>query len=93
MIQDPGQTASLAIIQINIPELTAAEASKHVLCPNICGNGISWIKPTNWNTVEDGYTYCCSIMEFENAFGYNGRFSSGMNRVLFDGSLMPSYLS
>ncbi|KAJ8720967.1 hypothetical protein PYW08_006432 [Mythimna loreyi] len=91
VVQDPAQQASLAIIQVNIPELSEEQALDHVLCPDICGSSISWLEPSNYHNVDDGYTYCCSITEFEKAFGYHNRFSPYMNYVLFDGNRMPDF--
>ncbi|KAH9643686.1 hypothetical protein HF086_001796 [Spodoptera exigua] len=69
VVQDRASDSSIAIVQVNIPELTREEARKHVLCTDICDN-IDWIAGPEWNDVDRGYTYCCSMKEFEKAFGY-----------------------
>ncbi|CAH0663934.1 unnamed protein product [Spodoptera exigua] len=87
VVQDRASDSSIAIVQVNIPELTREEARKHVLCTDICDN-IDWIAGPEWNDVDRGYTYCCSMKEFEKAFGYTRPITS-MKRVLFDASLTP----
>ncbi|KAH9643687.1 hypothetical protein HF086_001797, partial [Spodoptera exigua] len=87
VVQDRASDSSIAIVQVNIPELTREEARKHVLCTDICNN-IDWIAGPEWNDVDRGYTYCCSMKEFEKAFGYTRPITS-MKRVLFDASLIP----
>ncbi|KAF9410132.1 hypothetical protein HW555_010708 [Spodoptera exigua] len=87
VVQDRASDSSIAIVQVNIPELTREEARKHVLCTDICDN-IDWIAGPEWNDVDRGYTFCCSMKEFEKAFGYT-RPITGMKRVLFDASLIP----
>ncbi|KAJ8728637.1 hypothetical protein PYW07_006333 [Mythimna separata] len=91
VVQDPAQQASLAIIQVNIPDLTDTEAESHVLCADICSSSISWLTPDNFHSADDGYIFCCAISDFERAFGYIGRFSPLMNYVLFDGNRMPEF--
>nr|XP_049697507.1 hemicentin-2-like [Helicoverpa armigera] len=93
VVQDPATGESLAIIQVNFPLLDREDASRHILCPDICEN-IDWLRGTNWQNVEDGFTYCCAITEFEKAFGFIDLFSPDMNRVLFSTSLIPeTYLT
>ncbi|KAF9796159.1 hypothetical protein SFRURICE_010168 [Spodoptera frugiperda] len=87
VVQDPVTDSSIAIIQVNIPELTQDEAEKHVLCVDICNN-INWMEGPKWDDVDSGYTYCCNMKEFEKFFGYTRPITS-MKRVLFDASLTP----
>ncbi|XP_013195509.1 hemicentin-1 [Amyelois transitella] len=81
VIQDPSSRASLAIVQINIPDLKPEDAKHHVLCTDICPR-IPWMQGGSWGNVTRGYTYCCAIREFENVFGYRNKFSVGGDGVL-----------
>ncbi|XP_022823576.1 hemicentin-2-like isoform X1 [Spodoptera litura] len=88
VVQDPATDSAIAIIQVNIPEITREEVMKnHVLCSDICNN-IDWLEGPEWNDVDRGYTYCCNMKNFEKAFGYTRPITS-MRRVLFDASLTP----
>ncbi|CAH1634799.1 unnamed protein product [Spodoptera littoralis] len=88
VVQDPATDSAIAIIQVNIPELTREEVKKnYVLCLDICDN-IDWLDGPEWDDVDKGYTYCCNMKDFEKAFGYTRPITS-MRRVLFDASLTP----
>ncbi|KAI5633527.1 immunoglobulin i-set domain-containing protein [Phthorimaea operculella] len=83
VVQDPSTKASLAIIQLNIPDLRLGEAYTHIFCRDIC-NEITWMKSRTWQDVGRGYTFCCAIKEFEKALGYRDVFGSGDGKVLYD---------
>ncbi|XP_053616354.1 hemicentin-1-like [Plodia interpunctella] len=81
VIQDPSSRRSLAIIQVNIPDLTPSEASRHVLCADVCDR-VAWMSHGTWRDVTKGFTYCCGAREFEKAFGYKNTFSRGGDDIL-----------
>ncbi|VVD04965.1 unnamed protein product, partial [Leptidea sinapis] len=73
VVNNAAVKSSVAIIQINIPFLTQQEAASHVRCKDICDQ-IEWLGDANWRDVNKGYTYCCGVIDFEEAFKYNNRF-------------------
>lgn len=90
MVQDPATESSLAIIQINVPDLSPKDIPQQILCRDIC-EWIEWMKGTNWKNIASGYTYCCSIVDFENVFNYKGEFSHGNTNVLNIESITTSF--
>ncbi|CAH0591580.1 unnamed protein product [Chrysodeixis includens] len=88
IVQDRPSSASLAIIQVNIPGLSNKAAPRYVMCRDICSL-IEWMNNDNWHNVDDGFTYCCTIDSFEKAFGFERIFSSGMQKVLYDAYVLP----
>ncbi|CAB3251608.1 unnamed protein product [Arctia plantaginis] len=90
VVQDPESASSLAIIQVNAPDLSPKDIPIFTRCKDICEE-IEWMKGTNWRNVADGYTYCCSILEFETTFNYRGEFSRGKTGVLNMRSDTPAY--
>ncbi|XP_049878315.1 hemicentin-2-like [Pectinophora gossypiella] len=90
VVKDPTTSASLAIIQLNIPDLTLAEAYRHMLCRDLC-NEVIWMRNKHWRDVAKGYTFCCSIHDFERAFGYVGVFGKSNGKILHDVSLLPDH--
>ncbi|KAJ2945335.1 hypothetical protein O0L34_g9427 [Tuta absoluta] len=83
VVQDPSTKASVAIIQLNIPDLTPTEALKQMFCTDIC-NKIEWMRSETWRDVTKGFTFCCAIKDFEKRLGYRGVFDSGEGKVLYD---------
>ncbi|XP_073954414.1 salivary endonuclease-like [Choristoneura fumiferana] len=73
VIQDPASKASLAIIQVNVPDLELREALNYRRCNDVCGQ-VRWMQSSHWRSVRRGYTYCCSLSDFELAFSYSGEF-------------------
>ncbi|XP_052744534.1 hemicentin-1 [Bicyclus anynana] len=61
----------LAVIHVNVPDLTLSTASSYILCKDIC-NTIPWMMYEHWQDVDKGFIYCCSIEDFEKAFDYDG---------------------
>ncbi|CAH0719131.1 unnamed protein product, partial [Brenthis ino] len=59
---------ALAIIQINKPGLKLADAVKYVPCKDIC-NRIEWMRNPNWYIMSKGFIICCSLEDFQTAFG------------------------
>lgn len=90
MVQDPATESSLAIIQINVPDLSPKDIPLQIRCADICER-IEWMKGTNWQNIASGYTYCCTIVDFEYAFNYRGEFSRGNTNVLNMESDTPDY--
>ncbi|CAH2087946.1 unnamed protein product [Euphydryas editha] len=80
---------ALAIIQVNIPNLRATEASSHVLCADICDE-IEWMINPEWRNVEKGFTYCCRLQDFTKAFDYDYIFK---DYVGFTNVLRPKLLT
>ncbi|XP_041969390.1 hemicentin-1-like [Aricia agestis] len=68
----------VAIIQINLPNLSDTEATKYVKCPDIC-HEISWLRSEEWHNVKRGYIFCCNIDEFEGKFHFKGMFQGQRN--------------
>ncbi|KAG6454119.1 hypothetical protein O3G_MSEX008521 [Manduca sexta] len=81
VIQDPVTRSSLAVIQVNVPDLKSSEISEYVLCEDICEH-IPWFRGSQWHNVSQGFTYCCRIRDFEKAFGFERVFNRGYDRVL-----------
>ncbi|XP_046970806.1 hemicentin-1-like [Vanessa cardui] len=69
------EQTSLAIIFINIPNLTSQRALMFMKCRDIC-HETKWMKNPGWHDVERGFVYCCRIRDFEKAFGYRHLFRS-----------------
>ncbi|XP_034836584.1 hemicentin-2-like [Maniola hyperantus] len=69
VIVDHYEANAVAIIQINIPDITLHQAFSFMLCKDIC-HQIEWMKSTEWRDVKKGFTFCCKIKDFETAFGY-----------------------
>ncbi|CAB3232074.1 unnamed protein product [Arctia plantaginis] len=90
VVQNPASSSSLAIVQVNVPDLSPADVPSHIHCRDIC-NEIEWMKDTNWHNVADGYTYCCSILDFESAFNFKRQFSRDKTAVLYNDLIMPRY--
>lgn len=90
VIQDPTSQQSLAIVQINVPDLHPADVSKYVLCDDVCDR-IEWMRDPNWHDVNRGYIYCCSLEDFEDKFkSFKGIFESDMTSLLTsDASFLP----
>ncbi|KAF9796155.1 hypothetical protein SFRURICE_010164, partial [Spodoptera frugiperda] len=83
VVQDPDKDSAVAIIQVNIPELTQKEAEKHVLCPDICFD-IEWMQGPEWDNADNGYTYCCTMEDFKRAFRYTSLHIPSMTQLLVD---------
>ncbi|CAK1589084.1 unnamed protein product [Parnassius mnemosyne] len=81
VVKDYDAVASLAIIQVNVPDLKEHDVKWYTVCDDIC-HKIFWMKGINWSDVKNGFTYCCSTSEFEKAFGYVAQFSRGYGRIL-----------
>ncbi|XP_075981849.1 hemicentin-1-like isoform X2 [Anticarsia gemmatalis] len=79
IVQD--ESSSVAIIQTNVPGLSPADADLYLKCFDVCDQ-IAWMKGTNWHNTADGYTYCCSIQNFEKGFNYSGLFNDGKTTLL-----------
>lgn len=88
VVQDEYTRSSLAIIQVNVPDLKLSEAREYVVCKDIC-NLVKWMQSPVWRDVKFGFTYCCTVEEFERAFGLEGQFSPGLEGILTDASLLP----
>ncbi|XP_063623127.1 hemicentin-2-like [Cydia splendana] len=72
-IQDPSTKTSLAIIQVNVPDLSLSSVRSYQLCNDVCKN-VKWMQTGHWRNVSHGFTYCCSLADFERAFRYQGVF-------------------
>ncbi|CAK1589082.1 unnamed protein product [Parnassius mnemosyne] len=81
VVKDYYTAASLAIIQVNVPDLKEDDVKWYTVCDDIC-HKIFWMKGINWSDVKNGLTYCCSTSEFEKAFGYVAQFSRGCSKIL-----------
>ncbi|XP_068622918.1 uncharacterized protein [Battus philenor] len=81
VITDVVEGASVAIIHLNIPDLSWIDVNSYIICPNICDR-IDWLKDINTDDINNGFIYCCSIFEFEKAFKYRYVFSKGYGRLL-----------
>ncbi|XP_014358827.2 hemicentin-1 isoform X3 [Papilio machaon] len=88
VVQDEFSRSSLAIIQVNVPDLKLSEALSYVVCKDIC-NLVEWMKSPVWRDVKYGFTYCCTIKEFETAFGLEGQFSIGLEGIFSDTLIIP----
>ncbi|XP_045778362.1 hemicentin-1-like [Maniola jurtina] len=69
VIVDHYEARSVAIIQINIPDITLYQAFSFMLCKDIC-HEIEWMRSADWRDVKKGFTFCCKVKDFETAFGY-----------------------
>ncbi|XP_052744750.1 hemicentin-1 isoform X2 [Bicyclus anynana] len=65
----------VAIVQINIPDITVYQAFSFMLCKDIC-HEIEWMRNADWRNVKKGFTFCCNIKEFEAKFGYKDAFKT-----------------
>lgn len=65
VVYDSVGNAGVAFVTINNPHLKKLEKD-YVICEDIC-NEISWV---NWkrDKYDKGYTYCCKIDDFRQAF-------------------------
>ncbi|XP_072945606.1 hemicentin-2-like [Epargyreus clarus] len=54
---------AIAIITVNVPNLTPSDAGSYVFCNDICDR-TDWMANKEWHNVEHGYTFCCSVWEF-----------------------------
>ncbi|XP_063384780.1 hemicentin-1-like [Cydia fagiglandana] len=81
IVQDPTTETSLVIIQVNVPDLKLAEARSYQLCNDVCKNA-EWMQYRHWRNVHHGFTYCCSLPDFERAFRYQGVFPDFKNLLL-----------
>ncbi|XP_061380842.1 hemicentin-1-like isoform X2 [Danaus plexippus] len=68
IIQNPADNSSLAVIQLNIPNVTSAEAYSYMPCNDICPE-VEWLRNNDWQDVNKGFTFCCSISDFNSRFG------------------------
>ncbi|CAG9571838.1 unnamed protein product [Danaus chrysippus] len=68
IVQNPADNSSLAVIQLNIPNLTSAEAYSYMPCNDICSE-VDWLRNNDWQDVNKGFTFCCSISDFNSRFG------------------------
>ncbi|XP_063366378.1 hemicentin-2-like [Cydia amplana] len=82
IVQDPTTETSLVIIQVNVPDLKLAEAHSYQLCKDICKNAEWMVQYRHWRNVHHGFTYCCSLADFERAFRYQGVFPDFKNLLL-----------
>lgn len=73
VVQNWDLGASVAIIQVNLPNIKQWEAYKYVKCDDIC-NEIDWLRSDDWQDVHKGFTYCCSIEDFKYFFNYRDIF-------------------
>ncbi|KPI99920.1 Hemicentin-2 [Papilio xuthus] len=88
VVQDEYSGSSLAIIQVNVPDLKLSEALRYVVCKDIC-NLVEWMQSPVWRDVKYGLTYCCTIKDFEIAFGLEGQFSNGLEGIFSDTLMLP----
>lgn len=84
VIQSPETKSSLAVIQVNSPDLKITDANRYMICKDIYCRNVEWMSGTNWVDPANGYTFCCTLPDFERAFGYSGLFGTGNNNVLRD---------
>lgn len=89
VVQEPATKSSLVIIQVNVPDLEPSAAARYVRCRDIC-NTTKWMRGFSWYDVDAGFTYCCTLKDFEESFGFNGVFEP-YYQVLKDVSLIPEY--
>ncbi|XP_052744751.1 hemicentin-1 [Bicyclus anynana] len=61
----------LAVIHVNVPNLTLSTALSYILCEDIC-NTIPWMMYEHWRDLDKGFIYCCKLKDFEEAFDYYG---------------------
>ncbi|CAG9782573.1 unnamed protein product [Diatraea saccharalis] len=86
VVQNPATRSSLAIVQVNMPDLTISEAFRHMLCRDICRD-IPWMADQlTWRDPTKGFTFCCSLDEFETAFHLENLFGDN-RRILHIASL------
>ncbi|XP_075981850.1 hemicentin-2-like [Anticarsia gemmatalis] len=90
IVQD--ESSSIVVIQVNVPGLSPAEADSYLKCYDICDQ-ITWMKGTNWHNTADGYTYCCSVQNFEAGFKYPGLFNDGKYAILSEPFIVDSSYS
>ncbi|XP_050355253.1 hemicentin-1-like [Nymphalis io] len=64
---------SLAIIFINVPNLTSQQALFFMNCKDIC-HETEWMRNPAWHDVKKGFVFCCKIRDFEKAFDYRKLF-------------------
>nr|XP_026491833.1 hemicentin-1-like [Vanessa tameamea] len=69
------EESSLAIIFINIPNLTSQQALIFMKCKDVC-HKTKWMRNPAWTNVEKGFVFCCKIRDFEKAFNYRHLFRS-----------------
>ncbi|XP_047998506.1 hemicentin-2-like [Leguminivora glycinivorella] len=81
VVQDPTTKSSLAIVQVNVPDLKLSEARSYQLCNDVCKDA-EWMQYRHWRNVHHGFTYCCSLADFERAFRYQGAFPDYKNLLL-----------
>ncbi|XP_039747746.1 hemicentin-1-like isoform X2 [Pararge aegeria] len=67
------EAQAVAIIQINIPDITIYQAFSFMLCKDMC-HKIEWMRNGEWRDVKKGFTFCCNVKEFETKFGYKDLF-------------------
>ncbi|XP_059046686.1 hemicentin-2-like [Achroia grisella] len=87
VVQNSPTRESLAIIQVNIPDLNSGNKNEHMLCPDICDK-IPWMENKAWKDPSRGFVYCCNIRDFERAFGFGKDFSISGDRILYGVSLI-----
>ncbi|XP_050355402.1 hemicentin-1-like [Nymphalis io] len=58
---------ALAIVQVNIPNLSKSEAAPLMLCKDVCYE-TEWMRNPDWQDISKGFTYCCNLEDFKNAF-------------------------
>ncbi|KAM3966005.1 hemicentin-2-like [Aphomia sociella] len=90
VVQNPPSRETLAIIQVNVPDMDRRDAHKHMLCPDICHN-IPWMKNKDWQDTSKGFVYCCRIRDFERAFGFKNYFSLSGDRILYGVTLVADH--
>ncbi|XP_028169127.1 hemicentin-1-like isoform X2 [Ostrinia furnacalis] len=90
VIQNQDARTSLAVIQLNIPDLTVSKAYSHMPCKDICPD-IEWMSGNVWRDPAKGYTVCCSLPDFETTFGFKGLFGTGNHKVLKESAMWGEY--
>ncbi|CAH2979360.1 unnamed protein product [Chilo suppressalis] len=92
VVQNPATRSSLAIVQLNIPDLDISEALSYMVCRDICRD-IPWMaEEMTWRDPSLGFTFCCSLQEFEAAFHMKNSFGNN-RRILQIASLPKIYLN
>ena len=86
VLYNPKENEAVAIIQINLADLTLSEAFKKIPCRDIC-HTIEWMRNPEWYDVNKGFTVCCNVQEFQRVFGFN---FTNATRVLSQ-NLIPKY--
>ncbi|XP_013171202.1 PREDICTED: immunoglobulin superfamily member 10-like [Papilio xuthus] len=82
VITDQFSAATVAIIQVMVPESLRRDNTKdYEICENQCDK-IQWLKGIDVDYLNSGNMFCCSINDFEKAFRYPVAFSMGYTKIL-----------